>query len=135
MEAHPFEKEPWPALAWEEWKDTAATLHMWTQIVGKTRLALTPRENHWWNVPLYVTPFGLSTWSIPYGNDLFDIEFDFIVHRLNVRVSSGVSKFIPLRPQSVAAFYEEYLNLLRSLGIDVKIHATPVEIPDPIPFP
>lgn len=107
---------------------------MWMQIVGKTRLALTPRENHWWNVPLYVTPRGLSTWSIPYHDDLFDIEFDFIEHRLHVCVTSGESKSMQLRPESVAAFYEEYLNLLRSLGIDPKINPKPVEVADPIPF-
>jgi hypothetical protein len=126
--------EIWPALPWEEWKDTATTLHMWMQVVGKTRLALTPRENHWWNVPLYVTPRGLSTWSIPYDDDLFDVEFDFVDHHLHVRVSSGESSAIALRPQSVAAFYREYLELLRSFGIELKINAKPVEVADPIPF-
>src|SRR4051812_21399269 len=125
---------PWPPLPWEEWKDTATTLHMWTQVIGKTRLALTPRENHWWNVPLYVTARGLSTWSIPYRDDLFDIEFDFVDHLLHVRVTSGESKSIALRPQSVAAFYQQYLELLRSLGIEVKINPKPVEVADPIPF-
>jgi hypothetical protein len=126
--------EIWPALPWEDWKDTATTLHMWMQMVGKTRLALTPRENHWWNVPLYVTPRGLSTWSMPYHDDLFDIEFDFVDHQLHVRLSSGESKSIALRPQSVAAFYGEYLDLLRSFGIDPKINPKPVEVSDPIPF-
>ncbi len=134
MKAHPPAVELWPPLAWDEWKETAATLHMWTQIVGKTRLALTPLENHWWNVPFYVTPRGLSTSSIPYRNDLFDVEFDFIDHHLHVRVSSGTNKSIPLRPQSVAAFYKEYLDLLKSLNIDVKIYPKPVEVADPIPF-
>lgn len=126
--------EIWPALAWEEWKDTAETLHMWMQIVGKTRLALTPLENHWWNVPLYVTPHGLSTLSLPYHNDLFDIEFDFTDHKLHVRMTSGESNSIALRPQSVAEFYHEYLKLLGSLGIEIKINPKPVEISDPIPF-
>jgi hypothetical protein len=134
MQAHPPAGELWPALPWEEWKDTATTLHMWMQIVGKTRLSLTPRENHWWNVPLYVTPRGLSTWSIPYHNDLFDIEFDFVDHQLHVRMTSGESESIALRPQSVAAFYDEYVWLLRSFGIDAKINPKPVEIADPIPF-
>jgi Family of unknown function (DUF5996) len=107
---------------------------MWTQIVGKTRLALTPRENHWWNVPLYVTPRGLSTSSIPYLDDVFDVEFDFIDHLLHVRTSSGQNKSIALRPQSVAAFYAEYMELLRSLNIKGKINPKPVEIADPIPF-
>ena len=134
MKAPPSSVEPWPALPWEDWKETATTLHMWMQIVGKTRLTLTPLENHWWNVPLYVTPRGLSTWSIPYHDDLFDIEFDFIDHHLHVRVSSGDSKSMALRPQSVAAFYEEYLSLLRSFDIDVKITAKPDEVANPIPF-
>lgn len=127
--------ELWPGLPWEEWEQTATTLHMWTQIVGKTRLALTPLENHWWNVPLYVTPCGLSTGPMPCHDDLFDIEFDFVGHRLNVRLSSGESKSIALRPQSVATFYGEYLELLRSFEIDVKINPKPVEIAAPIPFP
>jgi hypothetical protein len=132
MKAHP--PGVWPALPWEEWKETAATLHMWMQVVGKTRLALTPLVNHWWNVPLYVTARGLSTSSIPYNDDLVDIEFDFIEHRLHVRMTSGESRSIALRPQSVASFYAEYLDLLRALGIDVKINPKPVEVADPIPF-
>ena len=134
MIQHPSAPEPWPALPWEEWSDTAATLHMWMQIVGKTRLILTPLENHWWNVPLYVTPRGFTTSAIPYGDRLFDIEFDFLDHRLHVRDSAGNNKSLELRPQSVAAFYAEYLALLRSLDIDVKINPNPVEISDPIPF-
>jgi hypothetical protein len=126
--------ELWPALPWEEWKDTAETLHMWMQIVGKTRLALTPRENHWWNVPLYLTPGGLTTSAIPYRNDLFDLEFDLIDHQLVLRSSTGKSKAMALRPQSVAAFYREYLGLLREFQIDVKLRAKPVEVADPIPF-
>jgi len=135
MSAHPSVLEIWPSLPWEEWKDTAGTLHMWMQIVGKTRLALTPLVNHWWNVTLYVTPRGLSTWAIPYRDDLFEIEFDFIDHRLHVRVCSGATKSLALRPQSVAVFYGEYLALLHSLGIDVKLNPKPCEVVDPIPFP
>jgi hypothetical protein len=134
VKEHQSAVELWPALPWEEWKETATTLHMWMQIVGKTRLALTPRENHWWNVPLYVTPRGLSTWSIPYHDDLFDVEFDFVDHHLHVRVSSGESNSIALRPQSVATFYQEYLELLRSFDIEAKITPKPVEVADPIPF-
>jgi hypothetical protein len=134
MKAHPPRVELWPALPWEEWEQTATTLHMWMQIVGKTRLALTPPVNHWWNVPLYLTARGLSTSSIPYEDDLVDIEFDFIEHRLHIRMTSGESKWIALRPQSVASFYDEYLNLLRSLAIDTKINPKPVEVADPIPF-
>src|SRR5438270_5076735 len=99
--------ELWPALPWDEWKDTATTLHMWTQIVGKTRLALTPLVNHWWNVPLYVTARGLSTSAMPYRGGLFEVEFDFIDHRLNARLSSGENESLELRPQSVAGFYGE----------------------------
>ncbi|MBV9157270.1 MAG: hypothetical protein JO097_13485 [Acidobacteriaceae bacterium] len=135
MTGHPSVLEPWPALPWEEWEDTATTLHMWTQIVGKTRLELTPLVNHWWNVPLYVSPRGLSTSSIPYHDRLFDIEFDFIDHRLHARTSSGDSRSMELRPQSVADFYAEYLDLLRSLDIQVKINPMPAEVKDAIPFP
>ena len=134
MKARESASQLWPALPWEEWQETASTLHMWTQIVGKTRLMLTPPENHWWNAALYVTPRGLSTWSIPYGDELFDIEFDFVNHQLQVRESSGCSKSMALRPQSVAAFYEEYLSLLRSLKITVKLYPKPLEVSDPIPF-
>lgn len=126
--------ELWPALPWDEWKDTATTLHMWTQIVGKTRLALTPLLNHWWNVPLYVTARGLSTSSMPYRGELLDLEFDFIDHGLFARTSSGIVGSIKLRPQSVAAFYKEFRELLDSLGIEVKINPTPVEVQNPIPF-
>jgi hypothetical protein len=134
MNAHLSAGELWPSLPWDEWQDTAATLHMWTQIVGKTRLALTPLENHWWNVPLYVTPRGLSTSSIPYQNELFDLEFDFVDHRLQIRLSSGGHRSIALRPQSVAEFCREYLELLQSFHIDPKIDPKPVEVADPIPF-
>jgi hypothetical protein len=135
MKAYPSAVELWPALPWDEWKETATTLHMWMQIVGKTRLALTPRENHWWNVPLYVTPRGLSTSTIPYHDDLFDVEFDFIDHHLRVRMTSGESRAMALRPQSVAAFYNEYLDLLQSFDIAPKLYPKPVEVSDPIPFP
>ena len=134
MTSNPTELDFWPPLPWDEWKDTASTLHMWTQIVGKTRLALTPLVNHWWNVPLYVSAYGLSTSAMPYEGDQFEVEFDFVHHELHVRVSSGAARSVALRPQSVASFYDEYTSLLRSLGIEVKIHPTPVEISDPIPF-
>src|SRR5580693_1488338 len=90
----------WPELPWNAWADTANTLHMWTQIVGKTRLALTPLQNHWWNVPLYVTARGLGTSAMAYGNDVLDIEFDFVAHALHFRLSSGANLSVPLRPQS-----------------------------------
>jgi hypothetical protein len=134
LEAEPFTHELWPDLRWKQWEGTATTLHMWTQIVGKTRLALTPLVNHWWNVPLYVTARGLSTSAMPYRGDLFEVEFDFIDHRLNARLSSGASESLELRPQSVAGFYNEYIELLRRLNVHVELNAKPVEVASPIPF-
>jgi hypothetical protein len=125
----------WPDLPWQGWESTATTLHMWMQIVGKTRLALTPLLNHWWNVPLYVTARGLSTSAMPYCGGLFELEFDFLDHHLNARLSSGVSRSLRLRPQSVADFYSEYMDLLRTLAVRVAINVKPVEIANPIPFP
>jgi len=107
---------------------------MWTQIVGKTRLALTPLENHWWNVPLYVTPRGLTTSAIPYGPDAFEIDFDFIAHKLWIRTSEDKTVSIGLYPRSVADFYTEYMTALRSLGIEVHIYRVPVEFDDLTPF-
>ena len=126
--------ECWPSLPLDSWKDTCATLHMWTQIVGKVRLALTPLVNHWWNVPLYVSTRGLTTSRIPYGQRAFEIWFDFIRHELMLETSDGILKFMPLGPKSVADFYRELMAMLRSAGIEVKIWHMPVEIPDPIPF-
>lgn len=124
----------WPPLAFADWEDTCDTLHMWTQIVGKTRMAFAPLENHWWNVPLYVTPRGLVTSSIPYGRETFEAEFDFLAHKLLIRTSAGSEHNIRLYPRSVADFYAEYVAALRSLGIEVRIHRTPVEFDDTTPF-
>src|SRR5579864_60257 len=124
----------WPPLPLQSWKDTCDTLHMWTQIVGKVRLALTPRVNHWWNVPLYVSPRGLTTSTIPYGDLAFEVEFDFIDHQLCIRLSNGVTKELPLAPRSVADFYKDFMAALASCGIAVEIWKMPVEVPDPIPF-
>jgi hypothetical protein len=107
---------------------------MWTQIVGKVRLALTPKVNHWWNVPLYVSARGLTTSSMPYRDLVIELEFDFISHQLILRKSDGNSASIALAPKSVAEFYGEFFAMLRSQGIDLKIWKMPVEIPDPIPF-
>jgi Family of unknown function (DUF5996) len=126
--------ECWPALPLDSWKDTYATLHMWTQMVGKVRLRLTPLVNHWWNVPLYVTTRGLTTSRIPYGHRAFEIWFDFKRHQLVLETSDGILKTLPLAPRSVADFYQEFMAMLRSAGIDVKIWRIPVEIPNPIPF-
>ena len=126
--------ESWPALPLEAWQDTRDTLHIWTQIVGKVRLALSPLINHWWQVPLYVTARGLSTSAIPYRDGIFEVEFDFLSHNLIIRTREGLSRSIPLEPRSVADFYKEFMAALRSLGIDVKIWHMPVEIPNPIAF-
>jgi hypothetical protein len=125
----------WPSLPLADWRDTHDTLHMWTQIVGKTRLALAPRQNHWWHVPLYVTSRGLTTTPMPYGSRTFDVQFDFLDHRLAVQTSDGERREIPLRPQAVADFYRDYLQLLDALGIAVKIWPQPVETDHTIPFP
>ena len=125
---------PWPELPLAEWKDTLATLHMWTQIVGKIRLALTPLENHWWNVPLYVTPRGLTTSAIPYGDRLFQITFDFISHLLLIETTDDSTKTLALQPRSVAEFYKEMITTLGSLGMPVTIWTTPVEVQDRTPF-
>ncbi|HUD21462.1 MAG TPA: DUF5996 family protein [Acidobacteriaceae bacterium] len=124
----------WPELGWEAWKDTATTLHMWTQIVGKTRLALTPLQNHWWNVPLYVSARGLTTSAMPWRGDVLEVEFDFREHVLELRMGSGASAELALRPQSVAAFFAEYEAALVSLGVEAKIWPMPVEVIAPVRF-
>jgi hypothetical protein len=124
----------WPALPFREWEPTFHNLHMWTQIVGKVRLALAPRINHWWNVPLYVTARGLTTSPIPYGKDTFEIQFDFIDHKLLIDRSDGAQQTLTLEPRTVADFYKEFMSMLRSLEIAVAIWPKPVEVPDPIPF-
>ncbi|MGA3088464.1 MAG: DUF5996 family protein [Terriglobales bacterium] len=126
--------ECWPALALESWKDTCATLHMWAQIVGKVRLGLAPLLNHWWNVPFYVTPTGLTTSRIPYGERAFELRFDFVNHQLVLETSDGISARLQLQPRSVADFYQEFLAMLRSARIEVRIWRMPVEILSPIPF-
>ena len=126
--------EAWPALPLAEWKDTCDTLHMWTQIVGKVRLALTPLINHWWEVPLYVSARGLTTSAIPYRARIFEVEFDFIEHALRIETSAGETEILELAPRSVADFYREFMASLKSLGIDVKIWPMPVEVPNPIRF-
>src|SRR5918911_5020862 len=113
--------EVWPSLPLEEWEDTRATLHMWTQVVGKVRLAQTPVVNHWWNVPLYVTARGLTTSAMPYKERTFQIDFDFIDHNLLIKTSDGESRTLKLEPRSVAKFYHEVMRLLRELEMDVKI--------------
>ena len=107
----------WPDLAYSAWSDTLATLHLWTQIVGKIRLSLTPWLNHSWHVPLYVTARGLRTSPIPFGAEIFEIEFDFVDHQLTARTSRGAERSLPLRPQSVADFYGATIDLLGCMGV------------------
>ncbi len=124
----------WPPLPLSEWRDTCETVHMWTQIVGKVRMELSPPLNHWWHVPLYVTARGLTTSTIPYGWRVFQVDFDFIDHDLRIETSSGSTESMPLKPMAVADFYREFMSRLGSLGIDAHINTTPNEVPTPIPF-
>ena len=124
----------WPSLPLNDWADTYATLHMWTQIVGKIRLRLAPPVNHWWHCTLYVSPLGLTTSAMPYGRDLIEIEFDFVNHQLHFRKSNGETKAFPLTSRSVADFYKEVMATLKSLGVEVEIFTKPQEVPEPIPF-
>lgn len=123
-----------PELPLEAWQNTYGTLHMWTQIIGKLRLALSPLINHWWEVPLYVNARGLTTSAIPYEDEIFEVQFDFIDHQLTIQSSGGSSKSMPLRAESVADFYAKFMSALKSLGIEVKIWTMPVEVANPIPF-
>jgi len=124
----------WPALPLAEWRDTYDTLHMWTQIVGKIRLAQSPLENHWWNVPLYVNARGLTTSLMPIGARGFEMQFDFIAHELVIETTEGKCRGVALAPRTVADFYSEVMSALHSLAIDVPIWTTPVEVEHPIPF-
>ena len=134
MHAAADQPECWPSLPLDSWRDTYATLHMWTQMVGKVRLRLTPLVNHWWNVPLYVSARGLTTSRVPYGQRSFELRFDFMRHQLVLETTDGILKTLPLLPRSVAEFYGEFMGMLGSAGIEVKIWPMPVEVPNPIPF-
>jgi hypothetical protein len=124
----------WPDLPYSEWHETASTLQLWTQIVGKVRLKLTPWLNHGWQVPLYVTARGLGTSPIPFGGEVLEIEFDFIDHRLVARTSRGEDRMLSLEPQTVADFYSRIIDLLSGLGVSVTINEMPNEVPHPIRF-
>jgi Family of unknown function (DUF5996) len=126
--------QAWPALPLDGWRDTYTTIHRWTQVAGKIRLAQAPMINHWWQVPLYVTCRGLTTSPIPYGARTFQIDFDFIDHRIVIQTSDGAMESFPLEPRSVADFYGEMMAQLRSLGLEVRIWSKPVEISNPIRF-
>jgi hypothetical protein len=127
-------EERWPPLPLHEWKDTYRTLHMWTQIVGKIRMALCPPMNHWWHVTLYVNSRGLTTGPIPYPSGIFEIQFDFQRHKLKIYTSEGTSASRPLRAESVAAFYTGTFQTLAALGISVGINVQPQECADAVPF-
>src|SRR6266446_5599921 len=127
-------EEIWPSLPLAEWRETCATLQLWMQIVGKIRLAQAPLVNHWWQVPLYLTARGLTTSPMPFGALSFQIDFDFIDHRLVIATSEGRSAGLTLEPRPVADFYRELMAQMKKLGISVKIWTMPVEIPDAIPF-
>ena len=124
----------WPELNYADWKETCATLHLWTQIAGKIRLTLTPWTNHSWHVTLYVTSRGLTTSPIPHGTDTFEIRFDFIDHHLRILKSDGGQRSVELKPRSVADFYKAVMGALNELDLAVKIDILPNEIPNPIPF-
>lgn len=126
--------DAWPTLVVEDWQDTRDTVHLWTQIVGKVKLAATPLVNHWWNIPLYVDARGLTTSLISWESTDFDVSFDFIEHVLNIRVTDGRSRSMALKPRTVADFYAEFRRHLDDLDITVPISPTPVEIVDAIPF-
>lgn len=127
-------KDQWPVLSYEKGKDTYATLHMWTQIVGKIKLSVMPWINHSWHVTLHLTPTGLSTWDMPSENKNFQIDFDLIDHQLKILTSDGGKKSFKLQGISVADFYQKIFTDLNELGIDVQIFTTPVEMENPIPF-
>lgn len=124
--------ELWPELPLDAWKDTYATLHLWSQIVGKVRTKLSPPVNHWWHSVYYVSSRGLTTPPIPFGNETFEMEFDLIDHFLAIRTSRGDRRAIVLSPRSVADFYADLMSALKSLGIDVRIHPISQELPTPI---
>ena len=126
--------EFWPELPLQEWENTYRTLHLWTQIVGKVRLSLTPPLNHWWHVALYVNSRGLTTGPIPYAEGAFEIQFDFQRHELLITTSTGKNASLTLQPETVASFYAGVLAALQSLGITVKINLKPQELPNPVPF-
>lgn len=131
----PVRMDRWPELRYDEWSETLATLHMWTQIAGKVRLKLEPFVNHWWNVTLYVTPRGLTTGPMPYPDGrMLSIDFDFIVHELRIQDSDGAQRSLTLEPMTVAAFYEATMDALAALHASVRISARPNEVAQAIPF-
>lgn len=131
---HRSSADIWLPLPVATWQDTNETLHLWTQIIGKIRLALAPKINHWWHSTLYVTPRGLTTSMIHDGTHNFQISFDFLNHQLLIETSDGITKIIELMPRSVADFYQVVMSTLKEIGIEVEIWTMPQEVADPIPF-
>lgn len=125
----------WPALPLDTWQDTLATLHMYAQIIGKVRLALSPMMNEWWQVPFYLTARGLTTSPMGHDQRTFDVELDFIDHRVVFRASDGQTDTLALVPRTVADFHAEVMRILGAMGLDVAVYEKPVEVPDPLPFP
>jgi Family of unknown function (DUF5996) len=136
---NPAGPTPLPAQTFDSWQDTLATLHLWTQVVGKVRLTLTPLVNHWWNVPFYLTARGMTTSAMPYNSGTtealtLEVRFDFIDHKLFIETSNGRSVSLALTPQSVANFHQQFMAALAELGVTVKIWTLPCELPNPIRF-
>ena len=127
-------RSDWPELPLNDWRATYATLHMWSQIVGKTRLALAPMENHWWQVALYVTDRGLTTSPMPCGDRSIEVQFDFVSHQLRIQTSDGAERLLPLESMTVADFFARYVNILRELKVDARIYPSPVEVLIATPF-
>lgn len=134
IESPPQSTAAWPRLDLDEWEPTRDTLHMWTQIVGKVRMELSPKLNHWWHVPLYVSARGLTTSAIPYGRGTVQIDFDFLDHALRIACSDGGVRALKLEPRTTADFHAEFMAVLKELGVEVKIWPVPVEVENPIPF-
>jgi hypothetical protein len=128
------DQDTWPELLLAAWQDTYASLHRRLQVIGKIRLALAPMMCHWWQVTLYATPRGLSTAPIPYGSRIFQIDIDFLDHQLVIETAEGHCRSLRLAPQSVAEFYRDMMAALNSLGIDMRLWTTPVEVEDRTPF-
>jgi hypothetical protein len=124
----------WPALPLDAWQDTYATLQLWTQIAGKVRMTLSPNVNHWWHSTLYVNARGLTTSLIPYGAEAFEMQFDFLDHRLEIVTTAGRRTSVMLAPQAVSEFYSKVMSALGAAGIHVSINTKPQELPDAIPF-
>ncbi len=129
-----LKQAPWPIIRFDDWKDTLATVHLWTQIVGKIRLRTMPWLNHSWHVTLYISPYGLSTGSMPYQHGIFQIDFDFIHHQLLITTNTGGKETLKLQPITVANFYNALFEKLQALDIDVTIYTVPSELEAAIPF-